>query len=42
VEAALELVAADAATKDLELLCIIEPGTPTRWSATPRGSGRCC
>ena len=28
VEAALELVAADAATKDLELLCIIEPGTP--------------
>ena len=28
VEAALELVAADAAAKDLELLCIIEPGTP--------------
>jgi len=28
VEAALELVAADAATKDLELLCVIEPGTP--------------
>ena len=28
VEAALELVAADAAAKDLELLCVIEPGTP--------------
>ena len=28
VEAALELVAADAAAKDLELLCSIEPGTP--------------
>jgi signal transduction histidine kinase/DNA-binding response OmpR family regulator len=28
VEAALELVAADAAAKDLELVCLIEPGTP--------------
>lgn len=28
VEAALELVAADAAAKDLELLCVLEPGTP--------------
>ena len=28
VEAALELVAADAGAKDLELLCVIEPGTP--------------
>ncbi len=28
VEAALEIVAADAAAKNLELLCVIEPGTP--------------
>ncbi|MFR9801129.1 response regulator [Pseudonocardia sp. RS010] len=28
VEGALELVAADAAVKDLELLCVVEPGTP--------------
>ncbi|GAA4549910.1 hybrid sensor histidine kinase/response regulator [Pseudonocardia xishanensis] len=28
VEGALELVSADAAAKDLELLCLVEPGTP--------------
>ena len=28
VEGALELVSADAAAKDLELLCLLEPGTP--------------
>ncbi|MCE0766924.1 response regulator [Pseudonocardia kujensis] len=29
IEGALELVAADAAAKDLELLCVVEPGTPS-------------
>ena len=43
VEAALELVAADAAAKDLELLCVIEPGTPDALRRRRRrGCGRCC
>ncbi|GAA2881670.1 hypothetical protein GCM10010472_44780 [Pseudonocardia halophobica] len=29
IEGALELVAADAAATDLELLCVVEPGTPS-------------
>ncbi len=35
VEAALELVSADAAAEDIELACVIEPGTPEAMVADP-------
>jgi signal transduction histidine kinase/CheY-like chemotaxis protein/HPt (histidine-containing phosphotransfer) domain-containing protein len=35
VEAALELVSADAAAKDVELACVIEPGTPAAMVGDP-------